>query len=418
MAATTSERRNSEIPLVFGNDTIESVQSNNNSWFVSASHMLPMHGSSSVSFSRSYIDSNYLGYSFNGTIDTLNAAAGIQPTQKLSLSVSMGYTDNLAGSLYQSIIPGSSSASQGSPAAQAQTSGTAAQQQQTGGVFQQTEQSSNALYFSGFGAYALAPNLQLNFQAQRREQTFLGTTYGANTYGAGVVYTRPLLGGSINAAVNFADNTTDNSIGNALSFTTNVGYNRTFADWTVSGDVQLCAERADLPADLHELVLHLLGERAAPLRADRLDGECGRVAQRDRQPAEHRQRRPKLFDQPGSAADYPGRQLCQDKWLRIVKWKRNHSAAQSAAGSDTAGMAAAVRWLRLFVFGGNYAGTPLVAVSQLLAGRQQHRQWFDILRQSQRAGFHQRELPVQEAHLHRRIRTAGAGLQCLRRAGE
>ncbi len=228
---------NSEIPLVFGSDTIESVQSNNNSWFVSASHMLPMHGSSSVSFSRSYIDSNYLGYSFNGTIDTLNAAAGIQPTQKLSLSVSMGYTDNLAGSLYQSIIPGSSSASQGSPAAQAQASGTAGQQQQTGGVFQQSEQSSNALYFSGFGAYALAPNLQLNFQVQRREQTFLGTTYGANTYGAGVVYTRPLLGGSINAAVNFADNTSDNSIGNALSFSTNLGYNRTFADWTVSGDV-------------------------------------------------------------------------------------------------------------------------------------------------------------------------------------
>jgi hypothetical protein len=227
----------SEIPLVFSNDTIEKVNSNNDSWFVSASHMLPMHGSASVNFSRSYVNSDYLGYSFNGTIDTLNAAAGIQPTQKLSLSVAIGYTDNLAGALYQSIIPGSSSASQGTTGAQAQSSGAAGQPLQSGGVFQQSEQSSNALYISAYGAYAVAPNLQLNFDAQRRTQTFLGKTYGGNSYGAGIVYTRPLLGGSLNAAVNFADNTSDNSIGNALSFTTNLGYNRTFANWTVSGDV-------------------------------------------------------------------------------------------------------------------------------------------------------------------------------------
>lgn len=220
----------SEIPLVFGNDTIESVTSKNHSWFVSGSHILPMHGSASASFSRSYMNSDYLGYSFNGTIDTLNAAAGINPTQKLSLTVAMGYTDNLAGSLYQSIIPGSSSG------AQTQTT-TPGVQQQTGGVFQQTEQSSNALYFSGYGAYALAPNLQVNFQAQRRQQTFLGNTYGSNSYGAGMVYTRPLLGGSINASVNFADNTSDQSIGNALSFSTNLGYSRSFADWTLSGNV-------------------------------------------------------------------------------------------------------------------------------------------------------------------------------------
>jgi len=227
----------SEIPLVFGNDTIESVNSNNDSWFVSASHMLPMHGSASATFSRSYVDSDYLGISFNGTIDTLNAAAGINPTQKLTLSMAMGYTDNLAGSLYQSIIPASNPASQGTTGAQAQSSGTTGQQQPSGGVFQQTEQSSNALYISAYGAYALAPNLQLNFQAQRREQTFEGKSYGANTYGAGAVYTRGLLGGSINAAVNFFDNTSDNSVGNTLSFTTNAGYNRTFADWTISGNV-------------------------------------------------------------------------------------------------------------------------------------------------------------------------------------
>ena len=226
---------NSEIPLVFGTDTLENINSDTHSWFVGASHPLPMHGSASASFAHSYVDSNYLGYIFNGAIDTLNAAAGISPTQKLSLSLSLGYTDNLAGSLYQSIIPGSSPASQGTN--QLQPGATTGGQQNGGGLVQQSQQSSNALYISGFGNYSVAPNLQLNFEAQRRVQTFLGRSYGANSYGGGVVYTRPLAGGSINASVNLADNTSDTINGNSLSFTTSVGYNRTFEDWTVSGSL-------------------------------------------------------------------------------------------------------------------------------------------------------------------------------------
>ena len=219
-----------EIPLVFENDMLETINSDNNSFVFSASHSLPLHGSASATYSHSYVDSNYLGYSFNGTIDSVNAAATVAPTQKLGLSVAMGYTDNLAGSLYQSIVPTSGTTT----TAQSQTSGTASSQQ-SGGVFQQSEQSSNALYISAYGAYGLAPNLQLNFQAQRRQQTYLGNTYGSDSYGGGVVYTRPLLGGFLNAAVNFADNTSDTISGNALSFTSNVGYNRRFSDWFVSG---------------------------------------------------------------------------------------------------------------------------------------------------------------------------------------
>ncbi|MGB8888427.1 MAG: hypothetical protein WCC87_16990 [Candidatus Korobacteraceae bacterium] len=225
---------NSEIPLVFSNDTLESVTSDTNSWFVAASHQLPMHGSASASFSRSYVNSDYLGYSFNGTIDNLNAYAGITPTQKLSLSVTMGYTDNLAGSFYESILPANGAASQAAAGSQAQTSSAGAQQQ-SGGILSQTEETSNALYISGYGGYALAPNLLLNAQAERREQTFLGKSYGANTYGAGLVYSRGVLGGLMNASVNFADNTADYVGGNALSYTMNLGYNRSFGNWSVSG---------------------------------------------------------------------------------------------------------------------------------------------------------------------------------------
>ncbi|MGC2108472.1 MAG: hypothetical protein WA655_03080 [Candidatus Korobacteraceae bacterium] len=225
----------SEFPQIFTNDTLETVDTSTNSWFVSGSHNLPMHGSASASYSHSYVDSDYLGYTFKGNIDYLNAFAGINPTQKLSLSVSLGYTDNLTGALYQSIVPTGTSGSQTNSVAQAQTSGTTSQQ--SGGVFQQSQESSNAYYITGVAGYAIAPNLQLQAQVQRREQTYFGKSYGADSYGVGAIYTRALLGGSLNAGVNFADNTADYQGGNALSFASNVGWSRAFGSWSVTGDL-------------------------------------------------------------------------------------------------------------------------------------------------------------------------------------
>ena len=234
-AAYNIGNSHSEFPLIVGNQTLETVNSDNNSFLFAVSHNLPMHGTASASYARSNIDSNYLGYTFNGTVDTVSAGAGITPTQKLNLSATMGYTDNLAGSLYQSIIPGSSSASQATSGTQQQnqTTGT---QQQSGGVFQQSQESSNAFYISGFGSYTVTQNLQLQADAQRREQSYLGKSYGSNTYGVGAVYTRNFLGGFLHTSVNFADNNADYTSGNSLGFTANVGWNRTFADWFVSGN--------------------------------------------------------------------------------------------------------------------------------------------------------------------------------------
>ena len=84
----------SNIPLVFGTQTVEHVHSDNDSFTFSASHRLPMHGTFGSSFTRSNINADYLGSSYNGTVDTLNANAGVNPTQKLNLSVGMNYTDS------------------------------------------------------------------------------------------------------------------------------------------------------------------------------------------------------------------------------------------------------------------------------------------------------------------------------------
>ena len=70
LAAYTLGNSHSFIPEVFGNQA-ESFTSNNDALQFGATHTLPMHGSASASFTRSYLDTNYLGYKFNGTIDTV-----------------------------------------------------------------------------------------------------------------------------------------------------------------------------------------------------------------------------------------------------------------------------------------------------------------------------------------------------------
>lgn len=209
----------SNIPLLFGTQTVEKVHSNNDSFTFSASHRLPMHGSFGSSFSRSNINADYLGSGYHGTVDTLNANAGMNPTQKLSFSVGMGYTDSLTGSLFQSLLPGSGG---GQPAA--------------GGLYQQSQQSSNAFSLTGVANYVFARRLQMQVNAERRQQTYLGNSYGANSFGGSLAYSTAALGGFLSTSVNVIDNNGDYSHGNSIGFSANLAFNRPIQLWFVSGD--------------------------------------------------------------------------------------------------------------------------------------------------------------------------------------
>ena len=63
-----------------------------------------MQGSVSAGFNRSNWNSDYLGYSSKGTVDLVNSLAAMRPTNKLSVTASINYSDNLSGQIYQSII--------------------------------------------------------------------------------------------------------------------------------------------------------------------------------------------------------------------------------------------------------------------------------------------------------------------------
>ncbi len=209
----------SKIPLIFGTQTVEQVHSYNDSFTLSASHLLPMHGSFGSSYSRSNINTDYLGSAYHGTINNLNANAGFNPTQQLNFSAGMSYYDNLTGSLFQALVPGNG----GSPTPI------------VNGLYQ-TQLSSNALSMNGVVNYVIGHGLQLEGDVQRRQQTYLGKSYGANSIGGGATYTRGLLGGFFSVSGNVTDNNGDYSKGNSIGLSTNVSFSRSVGLWNFSTD--------------------------------------------------------------------------------------------------------------------------------------------------------------------------------------
>ena len=223
---------NSLIPEVFQGEQTGTITTNNSGYGFNVSHSLPLNGSFATSFYRSNIDTDYLGYSYKGDFDTVVASAAVQPTQKLHLSTSASYTDNLAGELFQSVITSAGNLSSGSNLSSSSSSNNVS----SGNTLLPTSNldSSHAWDLNAAGSYSLAANLSLQAQVDRREQAYLGEDFGATSYSAGVAYSHGLLGGTFNTAFSVLDSMIDGSSQNGLGFSTNAIYTRRIGRWFVA----------------------------------------------------------------------------------------------------------------------------------------------------------------------------------------
>jgi hypothetical protein len=200
----------SDIPQVLqGSTQAETATSSSRNYGFAVGHALPLHGGFSANVNRSDVDSDFLGYSYNGTIDTYTGTAAFRPTQKFHFSVSTNYSDNLSGTLFQAIT---SAGGLITPPAQGQ--------------------SSNSLDVQGNTSYSIMANMQALGSVDHREQSFLGKDYSADSYGGGITYGRVLLGGNFNSAGTVTENRISTSISNELGFSGTVNYNKRFDGWT------------------------------------------------------------------------------------------------------------------------------------------------------------------------------------------
>ncbi len=200
---------NSVIPQLF-TATDQSVNSDTGTdgFGFNISHALPMRGGFSATFTRSSFSTDDQGFSFNGTVDSITANAGIQPSNKLHLSVGLNYSDNLGGTLFEA-----ASSSGGVP------------------LPPNGNEKSDSFDALGVASYAILPNLQLLGDVERRDQSFLGESVGATSAGGSILYTRPLLGGSFNVSGTVNDTRLDNMDVNTIGLIGTVNFSRRIHKW-------------------------------------------------------------------------------------------------------------------------------------------------------------------------------------------
>jgi hypothetical protein len=200
------------IPQVVTGQSSTTTDSDNDAFGFNVAHRLPLQGSASASITRSTWNTDYLGYSTNGTIDLFNALVSVHPLQKLALSVNANYSDNLSGQLVESLAT-------------------------SGGIVPglNSNDTSNSLDLMAIASYIPLPTLQASAFVERRTQHFEGVDYGVDSYGGSVSYAHKLYNGNLNASLTVTANSADDTGVETMGMTAIANYSNEIGGWQVNG---------------------------------------------------------------------------------------------------------------------------------------------------------------------------------------
>jgi hypothetical protein len=157
--------------------------STTNTWSFDVAHDLPLHGGASFGWTRSGINTLDLvsgdsgsRNNYDATITTLNGSLNVTPFNNFNAGFNAYYTDNLEGTLFQSLI--------------------------TTGVLlpgAEAETPSDALSLTAYGNYDIGTHWHVRGTVMRQDQSFLGTSFGSNSITGTVMYSNALFGGYLTA---------------------------------------------------------------------------------------------------------------------------------------------------------------------------------------------------------------------------
>ncbi len=216
---------NSEFPQIFSDDQPQTSNSDSNSFNFGVAHRLPWHGGISANFTRSDFDLGYggssttTGFNYSGTVDTLNGNLYFNPVDRLSVGATAIYTDNLLGSLLQTI-------------------------NSAGGILQQNVpgESAHSLDITGYATYQLSKHWNLFGSVEHRDQTNLGGTIAiggtlsSEVFTGTAAYTNSLFGGVLSALIGLQQDTI-NAYGNnsTVGLINSVNYSHEFGRISAAG---------------------------------------------------------------------------------------------------------------------------------------------------------------------------------------
>ncbi len=207
----TNGASHADIPQIVAGVATQ-MHNDNSALGFTTTHALPWQGSFSAGVNRSSWDGNYLGYRTTGTVDTVNSVATMHPTERISISASANYSDNLSGQLVQSVLS-------------------------AGGVVEglNTSDSSNSLDLMGIATYSPMRDLETDAFVERRTQSFEGQDYGVRSYGGGASYLHKLMGGTFSSSFVLSANVLERNSEDSLGFSTNENYSNEIRGWRMTG---------------------------------------------------------------------------------------------------------------------------------------------------------------------------------------
>lgn len=195
------------IPDVLAGEQSEETDSSSGAYGFNLSHALPLSGSASAGINHSNYSTTFLGSTSSGTVDLTNAIATLHPTQKLAVTTSLNYSDNLTGQLIEAIVAAG------------------------GAVPNATNERSNSLDLLTEAGYAATEHLEAQASWERRSQTFLGESYTVDSLSAGASYMREIYGGTFNGSASLTENLGNQDSENNMGFSANASYSRMVANW-------------------------------------------------------------------------------------------------------------------------------------------------------------------------------------------
>jgi len=208
-----------DIPEFLADELPEKSDTGANSFFFGVGHSLPAHGNIFASATRLDISTDYgdttSSDKYNTSIDTLSGGISFTPRAHLNLGGDTYYTDNLEGTLYNTLVT-------------------------AGASLPQTEspQSSHSLSLTAYANYDMpAQHLNLHTFVEREQQSFLGEAFASDVYNGTVTYSNTLLGGQFNGVLGLTRTSIDTTQEGLLGLNSTINYTHQLQRWTLAGSV-------------------------------------------------------------------------------------------------------------------------------------------------------------------------------------
>jgi hypothetical protein len=203
---------NQDLPEAVGFSQVLNANTTQDTRQVNVSHRLSFNGNAHGSFNRTEYTSDYgAGPTAHETFDSVNTSVTLSPIHRLTVGANVGYTENLAASLLQSVLPTSPI-----------------------GIYSTAGLSSNSLDVSEIATYSVTQHLNLQGWLDQRRQEVFGYELTSQLYSGGANYSRDFLGGTLGLYAGISRYNTSAADATQTGTTDSITYTRRVQAWTTS----------------------------------------------------------------------------------------------------------------------------------------------------------------------------------------